>query len=155
MLGVESHGRGAVLVMVTGRRRALTVKLFHLQVGGDEVKGLIVIKYKILTWKKSDWIFVCSNFAFSIQYLLWQPTEFFSKKIKSSHTRILFYTLYSLDIKMLTLFNHFLPSVGAFTTLPLVKILILPLAVFCKSVKQWCNVLLQTCEQHIGKPMAK
>lgn len=49
MLGVESHGRGAVLVMVTGRRRALTVKSFHLQVGGDEVKGLIVIKYKILT----------------------------------------------------------------------------------------------------------
>lgn len=56
---------------------------------------------------------------------------------------------------MLTLFNHFLPSVGAFTILPLVKILILPLAVFCKSVKQWCNLLLQTCEQHIGKPMAK
>lgn len=72
-----------------------------------------------------------------------------------SHTRILFYILYSLDIKMLTLFYHFLPSVGAFTILPLVKILILPLAVFGNTVKQWCSLLLQTCEQHIGKPMAK
>lgn len=56
---------------------------------------------------------------------------------------------------MLTLFYHFLSSVGAFTILPLVKILILPLAVFGNTVKQWCSLLLQTCEQHIGKPMAK
>lgn len=44
---------------------------------------------------------------------------------------------------------------GAFTSLPMVEILILPLAVFGNIVNQWCHWLLQNCEQQIGKPIAK
>lgn len=46
-------------------------------------------------------------------------------------------------------------TLGAFTILPMVQILILPLAVFGNIVNQWCHWLLQNCEQHIGKPIAK